>query len=164
MAHLSKMFFPNSCVLQVGLPRYYGAVVLVGVGSFAMHMFLASRVVKARKDFNFPCPNMYHPNNDEFNCIQRAHQNYLEVLPLFLMGLFVGGLHCPVGAAVLGSTYLAGRIFYYRGYTSGDPKNRKQGVFGFVAFMGLIAMNAFFGGLHLYASIRGPACCPKLSQ
>ncbi|KAL5967058.1 Microsomal glutathione S-transferase 3 [Taenia solium] len=156
MAHFSKLLPGGSHCLPAFLPRYYGGVVLVGVGSFAMHMFLAMRVIKARKDFNFPCPNMYHPSNDEFNCIQRAHQNYLEVMPMFLMGLFVGGLYCPVGATILGTTYLIGRIFYYKGYTSGVPSNRKKGVFGLVAFMALMAINAVFGGAHLVSSIRPP--------
>ncbi|CDS41239.1 microsomal glutathione S transferase 3 [Echinococcus multilocularis] len=154
MAHFSKLLSGDSCRLPIFLPRYYGGVILVGVGSFAMHMFLAMRVIKARKDFNFPCPNMYHPSSDEFNCIQRAHQNYLEVLPMFLMGLFVGGLYCPVGATLLGTTYLVGRIFYYKGYTSGVPSNRKKGVIGFVAFMALMAMSAVCGSAHLISSIR----------
>lgn len=54
MAHFSKLLSGGSHCFPAFLPRYYGGVVLVGVGSFAMHMFLAMRVIKARKDFNFP--------------------------------------------------------------------------------------------------------------
>ncbi|KAM7541042.1 hypothetical protein Aperf_G00000038934 [Anoplocephala perfoliata] len=154
MVNFSKIGFDSIYDFPVVLPRYYGGVILVGFGSFAMHMFLAKRVIDARRQIDFPAPNMYHPTNAEFNCIQRAHQNYLENLPLFLSGIFIGGLFCPVSASILGAIYLAGRIGYYKGYTSGDPLKRKRGGFSFLAFGLLMLMNAFYGGAHLIASFE----------
>ncbi|KAL7062264.1 hypothetical protein AAHC03_0647 [Spirometra sp. Aus1] len=76
------------------------------------------------------------------------------------MGLFVGGLRCPVGAAVGGSIYLLGRLVYYLGYTSGDPKKRCRGAFGFLA-LALLMLNVSITGVqHLVASIRARPCCP----
>ncbi|VUZ42084.1 unnamed protein product [Hymenolepis diminuta] len=154
MAQLSKIGFDSIYSFPVLLPRYYGGVILVGVGSFAVHLFLGGRVMKARRAIDFPAPNMYHPTNMEFNCIQRAHQNYLENIPFFLSGLFIGGLYCPVGATFLGSVYLFGRICYYKGYISGDPSKRRRGMVGMMALMLLMLVNTFFGSAHLYASIR----------
>lgn len=54
MAYFSKLVSPSLCEFPVHFPRYYGGVILVGVGSYALHFFLASRVIRARKDFNLP--------------------------------------------------------------------------------------------------------------
>ncbi|KAF6775411.1 hypothetical protein AHF37_04207 [Paragonimus kellicotti] len=122
---------PPLSTLPLCIPRYYGGVVLVGVGAMATNMYFASRVMKARKehnvevgfseytDFPFKYPLLYHPTNNLFNCIQRGHQNYLEVLPLFLMFLFVGGLRYPRTFTACGSIFLIGRILYFKGYATG---------------------------------------------
>uniref|UniRef100_A0A0X3NHA9 Glutathione S-transferase 3, mitochondrial n=1 Tax=Schistocephalus solidus TaxID=70667 RepID=A0A0X3NHA9_SCHSO len=159
MVHCSKLL-PPLYELPTCFPRYYGGVLLVGVGSFALNMFLAARVVQGRKKWDIQAPLMYHPTNEEFNCIQRAHQNYLESLPFFLMSLFVGGLRSPVGAAVVGSIYLVGRVVYYHGYTSGNPKNRCRGAFGFFALALLMLNMSVTGVQHLVASMRAGSCCP----
>ncbi|KAM3182852.1 hypothetical protein ACTXT7_011518, partial [Hymenolepis weldensis] len=54
MAQLSKIGFDSIYSFPVLLPRYYGGVILVGVGSFAVHLFLGSRVMKARREIDFP--------------------------------------------------------------------------------------------------------------
>ena len=73
-----------------------------------------------------------------FNCVQRGHQNALEVYPQFLMLLFVGGLKHPVAASVAGLIWLAGRIVYAAGYATGDPSQRQKGAFGYIGLLTLL--------------------------
>ena len=59
-------------------------------------------VVKYRKAAKVPYPNAYasaaeaKENKDKylFNCAQRAHANFIEHHPQFLVGLLVGGIRC----------------------------------------------------------------------
>nr|ABC61054.1 microsomal glutathione transferase [Clonorchis sinensis] len=155
---LSRVLAPPLSSLPICIPRYYGGVVLVGAGSLALNAYFTMRVMKARKEHNVQYPMLYHPTNNLFNCIQRAHQNYLEMLPSFLMTLFIGGLRYPRSFAVCGVVYLLGRILYFRGYSTGDPEKRKLGgvsLLGlFPMFLGLVA----FGAQHLMASLKCNSC------
>ena len=48
----------------------------------------------------------------------------------------------PISAAVAGAVVLFGRILYFNGYSTGDPKNRQRGGFlhlGVIALMGMVA-------------------------
>jgi glutathione S-transferase len=119
------------------LPESYGYVILVAVDSVFVNMWLAHNVGKARKKYGIEYPKMYSPDNDNFNCVQRAHQNWLESYPQFLALLFVGGLHLPKTTAAAGVVYLLGRIAYAQGYYTGDPKKRQRGFFG---MLGLVTM------------------------
>jgi glutathione S-transferase len=125
-----------SKILEV-LPEGYGYIILVAVDSFFVNMWLSHNVVNARKKYEIPYPKMYSPDNDQFNCVQRAHQNWLEMYPQFLTVLFVGGLQLPKTTAAAGLVYLFGRIVYAQGYYSGDPEKRKRGFFG---MLGLLTM------------------------
>ncbi|KAF5404078.1 Microsomal glutathione s-transferase [Paragonimus heterotremus] len=144
---------PPLSTLPLCIPRYYGGVVLVGVGAMATNMYFASRVMKARKEHNYPL--LYHPTNNLFNCIQRGHQNYLEVLPLFMMFLFVGGLRYPV---TCGSIFLIGRILYFKGYATGDPKKRKMGSVSMIGLLPMVLGTLAFGVQHLMASTKCSSC------
>jgi len=119
------------------LPECYGYVILVGVDSVFVNMWLAHNVGKARKQYGIEYPTMYSTENDKFNCIQRAHQNWLEMYPQFLTLLFIGGLQHPKTTAAAGVVYLLGRIVYAHGYYTGDPKKRTRGFFG---MLGLVTM------------------------
>ncbi|KAH6927522.1 hypothetical protein HPB50_005188 [Hyalomma asiaticum] len=122
------------------VPRDYGCIVLVGVGSTLVNAWLSFRVGRARKRYGVKYPTMYSDDNVVFNCIQRSHQNFLEAYPQFLMTLFIGGIEFPRVAAGAGMVYLLGRIAYAIGYSTGDPSKRMRGgflYFGELTLLGL---------------------------
>ena len=125
---------------------------------------MAFRVVGARKKYGVKYPVLYATKenapalSDEdrttYNCSQRAHQNSLEMLPSYLALLAAAGVRHPWTAAGLGSAYLAGRVFYFRGYASGDPEKRMNygtslmyvGVLGLAITAAKVAGEALLGG------------------
>ncbi|POM72086.1 Microsomal Glutathione S-transferase [Phytophthora palmivora] len=86
-------------------------------------------------------------NANEFNCVQRAHQNVLEHLPVFYAMLATSSIYRPKIAAAAGVLRIAGFIMYVKGYSSGDPGKRRKGNFGH--FGSLIML-----GLSLEAALR----------
>jgi len=131
------------------LPEHYGYVIFVAVDSIFVNMWMARNVGKARKQFGIKYPTMYATENNEFNCIQRAHQQTLELYPSFLMLLFIGGLQHPRFAAGCGAVYLLGRIVFAKGYYTGDPEKRKKGFFGMFGLMGLLGSTLCFAAHQL---------------
>merc|ERR1712178_343158 len=120
------------------LPRDYAYVILTAVLNNGVNFWMATRVARARKVHNVQYPDMYSADNKTFNCIQRAHQHTLELQPMFLMMLFVGGLKHPRWAAGCGVVYSLGRIAFARGYYTGDPANRRWGAIGSFGLLGLL--------------------------
>ena len=47
----------------------------------------------------------------------------------FLAVLLVAGVKFPIPASIAGVVYLAGRITYFAGYSTGDPNKRLRGAF-----------------------------------
>ncbi|VDN09002.1 unnamed protein product [Dibothriocephalus latus] len=66
MVHCSKLL-PPLYELPMCFPRYYGGVLLVGAGSFALNMYMAGRVMKARKKWDIQSRN-HAIFPDEFVC------------------------------------------------------------------------------------------------
>ncbi|KAG1757797.1 hypothetical protein EDB19DRAFT_65401 [Suillus lakei] len=62
-----------------------------------------------------------------FNCMQRAHQNTLESVPVVVVSTVVAGLKYPTLAAALCLAYSFGRVVYTIGYKSGEPQRRLYG-------------------------------------
>ncbi|KAG6576502.1 Microsomal Glutathione S-transferase [Phytophthora cinnamomi] len=105
----------------------------------------------ARKQFNVPYPQMYAEKKDknanEFNCVQRAHQNVLENLPLFYAMLATSSIYRPKVAAAAGFIRIAGFVMYVKGYSTGDPGKRRKGNFGHLGTLVML-------GLSLEAALR----------
>jgi glutathione S-transferase len=100
----------KTMVYSLTVPNEYGYVVLgAGIGSVICNIVLAGPVMKGRSQLQVPLPNMYatpgvHKHADEFNRIQRSHQNYLEMLDSYIAMTLLGGLQYPIACAV-GSEY-----------------------------------------------------------
>lgn len=132
--------------IPLGLKPQFGYVAASVVASWAVHhIYMAGKVIKARKAHNVKYPDLYATKENcadatamkKFNCVQRAHQNSLENQPIFLALLLSSGLQYPVTAAALGAVYLAGRVMYMEGYSTGDPEKRQRGGFAYIGLLGL---------------------------
>ncbi|KAF0910223.1 hypothetical protein E2562_001417 [Oryza meyeriana var. granulata] len=115
--------------VSIELTKEYGYVVLALVAYAFLNFWMSMQVGKARRKYKVFYPTMYaieSENKDAklFNCVQRGHQNSIEMMPLFFATLLVGGLQHPVIAAALGVFYAVARFFYFKGYSTGNPENR----------------------------------------
>ncbi|GAA5999325.1 MAPEG family protein [Rhodotorula paludigena] len=139
-------------LLQFALPADYAYVAAVGtVGVYSLLTFATIKVSNARKAANVAYPAPYAENAVAdrdvkakiFNCAQRAHANTLENLPLFLLTLFHSGLYRPRFAAAAGAIWIAGRIAYIAGYSTGNPAKRQRGVFAYLGFLPLFFFSSY---------------------
>ncbi|CAL4943981.1 unnamed protein product [Urochloa decumbens] len=137
--------------VSIEFTKEYGYVVLVLVAYAFLNFWMSFQVGKARRKYKVFYPTMYaieSENKDAklFNCVQRGHQNSLEMMPMFFVMLLLGGLQHPTIAAGLGVLYMVARFFYFKGYATGVPDNRlKIGGLNFLAVFGLIICTASFG-------------------
>ncbi|KAK4602799.1 hypothetical protein RGQ29_011698 [Quercus rubra] len=137
--------------MELVLPKEYGYVALVLVFYCFLNFWMAAQVGRARKRFNVPYPTLYASESENkeaklFNCVQRGHQNSLEMMPVFFMLMILGGLRHPCTCGVLGALYTVTRFFYFKGYSTGDPQNRLTiGKYGFLALLGLMVSTISFG-------------------
>ena len=87
--------------------------------------------MQARKKYGVKYPNLYappgHKNEEAFNCAQRAHQNTVEGMAMFLVELVIVGLFYPLFAASCGGLWSVGRILYGYGYAKNGPDGRLIG-------------------------------------
>uniref|UniRef100_A0A672FIX3 Microsomal glutathione S-transferase 3b n=1 Tax=Salarias fasciatus TaxID=181472 RepID=A0A672FIX3_SALFA len=146
------------------LPSEFGYVILTYLYSWIMLAYLAMKVGGARKKFDVKYPTMYSDKEQVFNCIQRAHQNTLEVYTQWLLFQTIAGLvypifisvfHgfsqpvynlwvcflCQLSASVLGVIWVTSRFSYAWGYYTGDPSKRMKGAYGYIGYLGVIALS-----------------------
>jgi glutathione S-transferase len=125
--------------------RYTPLVTLLAVG---FYFFLATRVARARIKFDVRLPaTSGHP---EFERIFRVHVNTLEWMPTFLVPLWLCAVYLsdPL-AAVLGLAWIAGRAWYFVGYSKSVP-GRLPGFFVQSSACALLFIGACAGViLHL---------------
>jgi len=133
----------------IELDASYGLCVLNVVLAFVLLMFKSIMVGVARKRYGVSYPDMYaikgvtrrkdasgegdrlleltDADCDAFNCYQRAHQNTLENLTMFLAVMLLGGLKYPITSAIGGFIWIVGRLIYALGYYTGNPDKRMWG-------------------------------------
>ncbi|EEF36198.1 microsomal glutathione S-transferase 3 [Ricinus communis] len=137
--------------LQMVVPKEYGYVALVLVAYCFLNLWMAGQVGKARKKYKVFYPTLYaleSENKDAklFNCVQRGHQNSLEMMPMFFVLMILGGFRHPSVSAILGCLYIISRYFYFTGYSTGDPQKRLSiGKYGFLSLLGLMVCTISLG-------------------
>nr|ABV24052.1 gluthathione S-transferase mapeg [Takifugu obscurus] len=127
-------------VLSV-LPSDFGYVIFTYLYSWVMLAYLAIKVGLARKKYDVKYPAMYSEKDQIFNCIQRAHQNTLELYPQWLVFQTIAALVYPLTASVLGAIWVTSRFTYARGYYTGDPSKRLSSAYGYIGSLGVIALS-----------------------
>uniref|UniRef100_A0A7S0L1D0 Glutathione transferase n=1 Tax=Coccolithus braarudii TaxID=221442 RepID=A0A7S0L1D0_9EUKA len=111
-------------VLMIEVPELYPLVLLSVTGlPFITSFMMGGQVMSARTRLNVPLPNLYatpgvHDKAEEFNRVQRGHQNMFETLSYVLMATVVGGIKYPRVAVGFMVAYCLGNVFYLRGYAN----------------------------------------------
>jgi len=107
----------------ITVPGTYGYVVLsCAVLPWISFWAMSGQIGNARKKFNVPYPNLYgtpgyHDKADDFNRVQRGHQNMLESLTHFTVMSLLGGLKHPLTSIATGVFYSYGCYAYMQGYS-----------------------------------------------
>lgn len=87
-------------------------------------LYNVANVSLARKKYGVEYPNLYadkdNKNSNEFNSVQRAHQNTLESYAIVMLQMILNGLVYPKTSAGLGFVWVIGRIVYGYGYKNGN--------------------------------------------
>ncbi|XP_071992763.1 glutathione S-transferase 3, mitochondrial-like isoform X2 [Engystomops pustulosus] len=127
--------------IQDILPQNFGYVILTFIYSYVMLMYLGINVGRGRKKYGVKYPQMYSDKENVFNCIQRAHQNTLEVYPSWLILQLIAGFAFPLSASVLGVIWVTSRFSYAHGYYTGDPEKRMRGAYGYIGLFGVLILS-----------------------
>jgi len=110
-------------MVALQIPAHYGYTMLSATAlPFITNLFLGGPVMAARKKFDVQYPNLYatpghHKHADEFNRVQRGHQNLFESLPHVISMILVGGLKYPLFCAACGVLYSLGSYLFLVGYS-----------------------------------------------
>merc|ERR1712106_779800 len=126
-ANMSTGNMTSTALYTLTVDPAYGYSVLVAALTFLLSFWQGGMVGRMRTKLKVDYPAMYSDTEPLFNCYQRAHQNTLEKIPLFLILLLAAGLFNAKMAAAFGFFWLVSRVVYSVGYYSGLPKNRIAG-------------------------------------
>lgn len=93
------------------------------ISSAFVLQWMGGKVGAARKKYGIKYPKLYAESTDkfanEFNCVQRGHQNTIENYTMYVVFQLLSGVEYPLVSAAAGATYMLGRIFcgfqFFRG-------------------------------------------------
>ena len=133
-------------MVAIEISPYYGWVVIAtAIGTTITSFYMGHVVMDAREKYNVQLPNLYavpgfHKNADEFNRIQRGHQNFVEGLVGFVAMSLIGGLKYPIANAIGSVLFCVGSVLYQKGYSdlSLDVKDARMKKGGPVKYIGLL--------------------------
>jgi glutathione S-transferase len=101
------------------------AVVIVTVLALVQYTFFGIQVGGARRKSGVKAPAT--SGDQQFECVNRVHQNTLEQLVVFIPALWLYAHYVnPLWGAGMGVVYLIGRFIYSAAYTK-DPSSRSLG-------------------------------------
>merc|ERR1711916_271301 len=113
------------------LPEQYGLVILFNILGVILleKVYMGFAVGAARKKYGVSYPTLYSdkPEHKVYNCIQRGHQNTMEIAPPFMLLSIIAGLKHPLLVGISGSLFILGRYIYFNGYSTGNPEARVGG-------------------------------------
>lgn len=144
------------------LPAHFELVVgVAAISALVHHGYMTSEVMRARKKYGVKYPDLYatkencanEEDRQKFNCVQRGHQNSLELHAAFLSLLTLAGLKHPVVAASAGAVYILGRLIYFKQYSTGVPEKRVNG--------GPLYLSGLFTLVGTCAKIAATSTCTR---
>ena len=101
------------------------ATVIVTFLALAQYMFFGIQVGSMRGKHNIDAPSM--SGHDEFDRMNRVHQNTLEQLVVFIPALWMHAYYAnPLYGALIGLVFVAGRFIYRSEYLK-NPASRGPG-------------------------------------
>merc|ERR1719171_2802501 len=124
------------------LSQAFGWSALCWIPGMMLYGFIAmGPVMRARKAFDVQYPNLYgvpgvHKHADEFNKIQRGHQNMLESALFYVPISLAVGLKHPIVVGLAGFCYSYGCYTYQSGYKK-SVEDRNGGL-AFFKYIGLL--------------------------
>ena len=105
----------------------------------------------ARKKFEVPWPHTFaphgHPDKVAFDCVQRAHLNFVENYTQVLALTYFAVQDTPYWGFVSAVMFLFGRLVFANGYYTGNAVNKDRGAFGYM--LGYFPLKAL---VYLYAA------------
>jgi uncharacterized membrane protein YecN with MAPEG domain len=115
----------------------------VTVAALIEYMVLGVLVGRARMKYGVAAPaTTGHPMFERYF---RVHQNTMEVLIVFVPGLWLFARYVNAGVAVaLGLAFVAARIVYAMGYLK-DPEKREAGAIATVVINAVLIIGSLIG-------------------
>jgi len=148
----------------ITLPAEFGFVGASIVATGYLTLWQTIKVSRARKQANIKYPQLYAEKAEaaasadvmKFNCVQRAHQHTLELLPNVIFNTAFLGLFYPRIASTACLVWTLGTAVYTIGYSSGNPDNRRGALpmIGEMGYMALILGSTWSAGMAVFALLQ----------